>query len=220
MPQILYKTDGSPIYDPKDGWKSYDEFQAAALNDMSRIASMDKKIITVNTPNGPVKAVSDQPTQNPQGTGFGKFVSGMLPMVGGVTGTALDEFLGPGGTVAGAALGSMLKQNLQSSNPAVYGQPPNTTMGKTADVLTDTALQGIAPSLGKLLMTGKLANVIGQLGSSLPGGRGLGALLQNIPVRQTLTKGQQVADMLYRLLAARAAGLKNFTPGASSEPQQ
>ena len=70
MPKIQYDMQGFPIYDSEAGWKDHGEFEAAALNDMDRIAAK--------------KQASAPLAQN--GTTMGKLTSDMLPTVGAVGG--------------------------------------------------------------------------------------------------------------------------------------
>lgn len=201
MPKIQYDAKGFPIYDKNDGWKSYDQFEAAALNDMARISNIGKTQKTLQTPQGPIQVSTDP---NEQSTGSklahlsGRIASATLPAAGssaalmgldavapeaGIPATILSSILGAGG-------GSVLKQAIQEKFPGLFGNAPQSMVGKSADVLTDAALQGLVPGIAKAGAEIPLKGVAGRIAGNLLGSKTISVLPKASP---------QVIDLLHVL---------------------
>lgn len=187
MPNIQYDNNGMPIYRQSDGWKSYDEFQAAALNDMEDTAKKAGKPI-MQPATGDFQPI---PQSSPNGTPIGRTVSDILPAVGAGAGAMI-----PGADITGlpeiggAAVGTALKNYLRSNYPSTFGQNPSTATGRAADISTDIGLASI-PALGPI------AKIAGSIGSKLPVvGRAAGALIDEMP--QLSSTAQQAVKTLLR----------------------
>jgi hypothetical protein len=163
MPKIQYDMQGFPIYDSEAGWKDHGEFEAAALNDMDRIAAK--------------KQASAPLAQN--GTTMGKLTSDMLPTVGAVGGGIIEP---AGGEIPGAAVGTAIKNVLRSKYPGTFGANPPTTLGQAGDAISDIGLSSL-PAVGTV------ARIAGNIGSKAPlVGKGIQALMAELP---SLSKGSQ-----------------------------
>lgn len=191
MPTIYYDSKGMPIYDPKDGWKDYSTFQAAALNEMDSMKQDQSK----------------HEIQQMQADPYAKKAIALLPAVGGALGAAIP---GAGETglseVGGAALGSAAKAYLRSRYPATFGYNPSTLTGQVADTGTDI-LTGAAPGIAE-----GIGNLAATAGSALPiVGRAIGAAsnaIKNIPL----------AAQIAAKLGIRGAGIMAKQPSSSSPP--
>lgn len=194
MPKIYYDAKGFPLYDKKDGWKSEDEFQAAALNDMA--AHQDKEL-----------------QQPQQGTTLGKMAATILPSVGGGLGALV-----PGGgetgltEVAGAGLGTALKNVLRNRHPEIFGENPEGLSG-VADNVTDVA-SGALPGLTSLL--GKGAGLAAKAGGSILGSR-IGKHISTLV--DSLSQLSPQAQMAAKL-ALRGVGIAAKMPAEDQQPQQ
>jgi len=183
MPKIQYEKGGWPVYDPDAGWKSYGEFQAAALNDQQRIKGLQAK----------------KEMEQMKGDPYAKKAVALLPALGGAVGALIP---GAGETglpeVGGAALGAAAKDYLKSKYPNLFGENPSTLPGQAADIGTDV-LTGAAPGL--LGMAGKIA---GAAGSALPiVGRGVGAAVNAM---KNLSPAAKIALGILNQGGVRTAG--------------
>jgi hypothetical protein len=192
--KIYYDAKGFPLYDPKDGWKSEDEFQAAALNDMAKHQDNELK-----------------KTQN--GTAAGKMLATILPSVGGGLG-ALVPGAGETGLseVVGAGLGTAVKNALRNRHPEIFGENPEGLSG-IADNVTDVAT-GALPGLTSLV--GKGAGFAAKMGSSIIGSR-IGKHISTLV--DSLSQLSPSAQMAAKI-ALRGVGIAAKMPSEDSQPQQ
>lgn len=188
MPAIQYDVQGFPIYRESDGWKDHGEFEAAALNDMDRIASKKKQAVASQAPNG---------------TTMGKLTSDMLPTVGAVAGGVIEP---AGGEIPGSMVGTAVKNALRSKYPNTFGANPPTTLGQAGDMATDIGLSSL-PAVGTV---GKIA---GNIGSKLPlAGKAIQSLISELP---SLSKTSQM--VIKGLLQSVQPIVKGTSSPSSSE---
>lgn len=168
MPNIQYDNNGMPIYRQSDGWKSYDEFQAAALNDMEDTAKKAGK---------PIMRPMDSQGNDIQSSIplAGRITSDVLPTVGAAAGGLIPIAGETGvGELGGAAIGTAIKNYLRDKYPGTFGQNPNTTPQQVGDAITDIGLagsgsiaRGLATAASKLPLAGRaVANLLDQIPSS------------------------------------------------------
>lgn len=193
MPKIYYDAKGFPLYDKKDGWKSEDEFQAAALNDMA--AHQENQV-----------------KQAQNGTGFGRGAVAGLPTAGALIGAMIP---GAGETgiseIAGAGLGTALKNVLRSRHPEIWGENPE-GLGGVADNITDVA-SGALPGISNII--GKSVGLAAKAGGSIIGSR-IGKHISTLV--DSLSQLSPQAQMAAKL-ALRGVGVAAKMP-AEDQPSQ
>lgn len=149
MPKIQYDNQGMPIYRKEDGWKSQDEFQSAAIEDMKRWKKPE--LLAGRTENNP----------NAFYNAGGKYIPMALPAAGGVLGELAEPL---GGGVAGAGLGSIISEALKRHSPESFGEPTS-NFHAGVNVGTDMLMQGIAPLIAKQLLGGSSGEILSALKS-------------------------------------------------------
>lgn len=166
MPKIYYDQNGMPVYNQSDGWKSYDDFQTAALNDMEATAKKQGK---------PIMRPMDSQGNDIQSSIplAGKITSDILPTVGAAAGGLIPIAGETGvGELGGATVGTAIKNYLRDKYPTTFGQNPNTNTGQAADAITDIGLAG----------SGSIIRGLATAASKLPlAGRAVTSLLDQIP---------------------------------------